>query len=84
MEKYTLKAWILLLKNTFIDIWGLFHQYFTHNFYMCKSQKRKRTDSLTVLFAHLGSERVEALHTILVKLTPEKTSSFLVGYPYKI
>jgi len=51
---------------------------------MCKSQKRKRTDSLTVLFAHLGSERVEALHTILVKLTPEKTSSFLVGYPYKI
>ncbi len=40
------------------------------SFYACRFQKRKKTDNLTVLIALLGSERVNAVRKMFVKLTP--------------
>jgi len=39
-------------------------------FGVCRSQKCKKADSLTVFFALLGSARVKAAHRMLMKLTP--------------
>jgi len=38
---------------------------------MSRSQKRKKTDNLTVFFALLGSVRVKAWRKTLMKLTPD-------------
>jgi len=42
---------------------------YTCSFCACKSQKRKKTDNLTVFFALLGSALVSAAHKMFVNLT---------------
>jgi hypothetical protein len=60
------------LTNIFFDSRGLFHHHFTHSFYACKSEKRKKdTDDLTVFFARLGSVCVKAARKTLNKLNLE-------------
>jgi len=49
---------------------GQFHQCFTSSFYPHRSQKHKKTESLTEYFAPLGSAHVKAAHRTLMKLTP--------------
>jgi len=42
----------------------------TQSFYAHRSQKRKTTDDLTVIFVLLGSMRLKAERKTLMKLTP--------------
>jgi len=51
--------------------WGQFHQHSISSFYSSRSQKLKKTDSLTVFFALLASAHVQAACRTLKKLTPD-------------
>ncbi len=44
---------------------------FTRSSYLRRSQKRKMTNNLTVIFVLLGSTHVKAACKTLMKLTPE-------------
>ena len=44
----------------------------------------KKTDSLTVFFALLGSFRIKAAHKILVKLTPRMTRNVTREVPARV
>jgi hypothetical protein len=48
-----------------------FHQHFL---LACRSQKRKKTDGLTIFLALLGSVSIKAARKMLEKLTPGKVS----------
>ncbi len=64
-----------LSTNGIQEIWCQFHQRFKSSFYKHRSQKFKKTDSLTIFFAFLGSAGVIAPRKTLVKSTPGRDNA---------
>ena len=56
------------------DTTGQFHQHFMHNFYVRRSQKRKKLLDLTVFFALLGSLHVKAVRLDNDEIDPSQSN----------
>jgi len=57
--------------GVFFVTWGRFHQHSMSSICARRSQNRKKTEGLTVIFALSGSARTKAALRMLMKLTPD-------------
>jgi len=64
-----------LISQNIVEIRDQFHQHFTRAIFVHRSQKRKKTDSLTVFFALMGSASVKAACKMLVKSMIQTTTA---------
>jgi len=61
---------------------GQFHEHFTSSFYVHRSQKRKKTDGMTMFFALLESACVKAFHKKVGEIDPRAREDFIFVTQY--